>query len=175
MGIDKDDSTCISLIGMAGAGKSTVGSKIAQMLNWAFMDTDNLIEAIYGARLQDITDAFTREEFLDIEGDVISSVKASHCVIATGGSVIYRQRAIDHLARLGPIVHIYLSVDKIGERIARNPERGLVIAPGQTVEDIYNERLPLYERSASLKCDTGCRNPEQCAQFILDELGKNRG
>ena len=79
---------------MAGAGKSTVGSALAQELGWAFVDSDHLIEAAYGARLQDITDTLGKAAFLDTEGKVICAIKANRTVIATGGSVIYRDAAM---------------------------------------------------------------------------------
>lgn len=170
MCLKKNDFPCVSLVGMAGAGKTTIASRLANTLDWAFIDTDNMVEALYAARLQDITDAFARDVFLDIECEIICSIKAGRCIIATGGSIVYRKAAIEHLATLGPIVHIHLSLEKITERIQRNPERGLVIAPGQTLEDIYNERLPLYEKAASIRCDSENHNPDQCVHTILDKL-----
>ena len=97
---------CIILIGMAGAGKSTVGSALARELGWAFLDSDHLIEALYGARLQDLTDALGKEAFLDTECGVIRAIKANRTVIGTGGSVVYREEAMRHLVALGSIVHL---------------------------------------------------------------------
>ena len=124
---------CIILIGMAGAGKSTVGSALARELGWAFLDSDHLIEALYGARLQDLTDALGKEAFLDTECGVIRAIKANRTVIGTGGSVVYREEAMRHLVALGSIVHLDVPLAVIEERVARNPQRGLAIAPGQTL------------------------------------------
>ncbi len=82
------DGQCVTLIGMAGAGKSTVGRAVADLLGWAYVDTDHLIEATYGARLQDVTDALDKETFLDVESRVIQSLRMQRAVLATGGSVV---------------------------------------------------------------------------------------
>lgn len=163
----------ISLIGMAGAGKSTVGGALAQELGWAFIDSDHLIEAAYGARLQDITDALGKEAFLDTEARVICAIKANRTVIATGGSVIYRADAMRHLAELGPVVFLDVPFALIEERVSRNPERGIAMNPGEKLEDIFNERLALYTRYADLHCPAEGKNPTQCAQWILANLPQN--
>ena len=164
---------CITLIGMAGAGKSTVGSALAQELGWALVDSDHLIEATYGARLQDITDALGKSAFLDTEAKVIAAIKAHRTVIATGGSVIYRDSAMQHLAALGPIVFIDVPFRLIEERIARNPERGIAMNPGEKLEDIFNERLALYTHYATMRCPAEGKNPAQCARWICDHLPPN--
>ena len=161
---------CITLIGMAGAGKSTVGYALAQELGWALVDSDHLIEATYGARLQDITDALGKSAFLDTEAKIISAIKAHRTVIATGGSVVYRDSAMQHLAALGPIVFIDVPFRLIEERIARNPERGIAMNPGEKLEDIFNERLTLYTHYATMRCPAEGKNPAQCARWICDQL-----
>ena len=149
---------CIILIGMAASGKTTVGRHLASMLGWAHMDTDHLIEAFYGSRLQQVTDSMTKEEFLDLEADIIQSIAVGSVVISTGGSVVYRQKAVDFLAGLGPLVHIDVPLPVILARIARKPDRGLAINPGQTIEDLYNERQELYHKFANVRFE-GCEDP----------------
>ncbi|MBQ3059057.1 MAG: shikimate kinase [Desulfovibrio sp.] len=161
---------CIILIGMAGAGKSTVGSLLARDLGWAFLDSDHLMEALYGARLQDITDALGKEAFLDLEASVITSIRVHRTVIGTGGSVVYREEAMRHLTTLGHLVHLDVPLSVIEERIARNPERGLAIAPGQTLADIFHEREALYADWRQLHCDTRQKTARQCAQWIRENL-----
>lgn len=139
---------CVSLIGMAAAGKSTIGRELAALIGWPQLDADNAIEAMYGARLQQVADSLEKEPFLDMEGEVISRLKVCRCIISTGGSAVYRQKAVDHLKTLGPVVHIAVPLPIILDRIARKPERGLAMAPGQTIEDLYNERMGLYEAAA---------------------------
>ena len=141
-------SGCISIIGMAAAGKTTIGRELSSLIGWAQIDADNVIEAGYGAILQTISTSIDKEAFLDIEGGVISMLNVRHCIISTGGSAVYRDKAMQHLRSLGPVIYIAVPLPIILKRIARKPERGLAINPGQTVEDLYNERVRLYERYA---------------------------
>lgn len=165
---------CVILIGMAGVGKTTIGNRLAKKLGWAFMDTDFLIESLYAAPLQSIVDSMTREQFLDVEAAMICEIRAHRCVIATGGSVVYRPAAMAHLANLGLIVHLSADVEKIKERIAVNPQRGMVFGPGQTIETLFNERDLLYKKYSVLSCDTARGTPEECAGRIIASL-KERG
>lgn len=162
----------VSLIGMAGAGKSTVGRALAQCLNWACADTDHIIEAYYGVVLQRIADALSKEEFLDLECQVIRTLRLSRTVLATGGSVVYREEAMRHLASLGPIVYLDVRLPVILERIARKPDRGLAIAPGQTVEDLFREREALYRRYADISLTVENLTPEECATAIVARLAE---
>lgn len=161
---------CVVLIGMAGAGKSTVGMALAQTLGWAFMDSDYLMEALYADRLQSVTDALSKEAFLDLEAVVLESIRVQRTVIATGGSAVYRPQAMAHLATLGPVVFLDVPLETIEERIARNPDRGLAIAPGQTLADIFYEREALYNHYATLRCDARQKTPQQCARWIAEHL-----
>jgi shikimate kinase len=161
---------CITLISMAGAGKSTVGGQLARLLHWKLMDTDQLIEAVYGVPLQDITDKLGKEAFLDVEATVICAIKAHRVVLATGGSVVYRENAMAHLHSLGPIAYLDVPLPVILERIARNPLRGLAIAPGQSVEDLFREREALYIHYADCAIDARGLGPEACAKAILDRV-----
>lgn len=161
---------CVSLIGMPGAGKTTLGKLVAEKLGWAFIDTDHLIEAFYGARLQDITDALGKENFLDMEADMICALRVSRCVIATGGSVVYRPRAVKHLKSLGSVARLDLSLETVVARIALKPDRGIAIAPGQTLEDLFNERQKLYTEAAGIVCDVESRSPDECAEWLVANL-----
>jgi shikimate kinase len=164
------EDKCISIIGMAAAGKSTLSRELARLLGWVAVDSDNLIEAAYGARLQTIVDALSKEEFYEVEAAVIRRIRMRRCVIATGGSVVYRPEAVEHLLTLGPIIHIDAPLDIIIARIARKPDRGLVIAPGQTIEELYDERRKLYDKYATLKVQGGEAPSESYAQETLGLL-----
>ncbi|MDL2307586.1 shikimate kinase [Desulfovibrio sp. OttesenSCG-928-C06] len=155
---------------MAAAGKSTMGRELSQLLGWIFVDTDNLIEAAYGTRLQDVADAMTKEEFLDMEETVIKRIRMQRCVIATGGSVVYRPGAVEHLRTLGPLLYVDVPLDIVLERIARKPDRGLAIAPGQTIEDLFNERRALYEKAATLRIKGGSAPAQQYSLEALEIL-----
>ena len=161
---------CVVLIGMAASGKTTVGKILAESLNWAFLDSDHLIEAIYGRRLQDITDELGKERFLDVEGTILSSIRANRAVIGTGGSAVYRDEAMRHLKTLGTVVYLDVPFETIERRIARNPQRGLAIAPGQTLADLFLEREERYRQLADLLCSASNGNARQCAAWIKKHL-----
>ena len=165
-----DKLVCISLVGMAGAGKSTVAQALAQQISWPLADTDHIIEASYGTILQNIANALTKDEFLDAEAHCIQNLRLNRTVIATGGSVVYREKAMEHLATLGPIVHIKVKLPLILSRIAKNPNRGLAIAPGQTIEDLFYEREALYQKYAHYTLNADELNPAQCANEIMKLL-----
>ena len=164
------DNGCVTLIGMAGAGKTTVGRALARQMGWTQVDTDHLIEAAYGTNLQAVTDMMSKEEFLDVECSVLCKVDAERTVLSTGGSVVYRKAAMEHLAGMGPVVFLEVSTPIILERIARNPNRGLAIAPGQTIEDLIAERYALYNAYADFILHADTLNPEECAKAIVDWL-----
>ena len=115
----------------------------------------------------------TKEEFLDVEADAICNLNVKRTVLSPGGSAVYRQRAVDYLRSLGPIVFLDVPTPVIIERINRNPERGLAIAPGQTIEDLIAERAALYDAAADFHLKAEGLNPEQCAHAIVDWLGKD--
>lgn len=140
---------CISLIGMAAAGKTTIGKELAKFIDWPSFDSDHLIESVYGVKLQTITDHMTKEEFLDLESLALSGINVNRFIISTGGSVVYRSQTMEFLKSLGPVVYIDVPLPIIKERIARKPERGLAIEPGQTIDDLYMERAKLYEKYAT--------------------------
>ena len=146
---------CISIIGMAAAGKTTIGRELSTLIGWPQVDSDHVIESTYGVGLQEISTSMSKEEFLDLEGAVISGINVRRTIISTGGSVVYRQNAIRKLKSLGPVIYILVPLPIILERIARKPDRGLAIAPGQTVEDLYNERARLYEAAADFTVEGG--------------------
>lgn len=165
-----EEGSSISLIGMAGAGKTTVGRALAHALGWAHIDTDYLIEANYGATLQMVADSMTKEAFLDVEGATLMRVRSRRTVLSTGGSVVYRDATMKHLASLGPIIYIDVPLSLILERIARNPDRGLAIAPGQTIEDLFNERKALYSHYADFTVRAEKMPPAQCAATMVQWL-----
>ena len=161
---------CISLIGMAASGKTTIGRETAALIGWGHMDTDHVIESFYGCRLQQITDSMTKDAFLDLEADIIQGISVGSMVLSTGGSVIYRQETMDFLASLGPIIHIDVPLPIILERIARKPDRGLAINPGQTIEDLYNERQKLYRKATTIRFEGNEAPAAALARVIAEWL-----
>ena len=167
------EANCVVIIGMAASGKSTIGRTLAEAMGMAHVDTDALIEATYGARLQSIADALGKEAFLDVEAAVVSSANVRRVVLSTGGSVIYREKTMRHLASLGPILHLDVPLPIILERIARKPDRGLAIAPGQTIEYLFAERDALYRKWAEFSLQTGNFSVVESTQAALDYLRAN--
>lgn len=144
---------CVSLIGMAGAGKSTLGRALARDLGWALVDTDRLMEAHWGAPLQVLLDRFGLEDFLRAEEEVVAKLWLWRAVVATGGSVVYGQRAVRRLRELGPVVYLRVGVGTVCERVRDARGRGLVRRPEQTLEDLHAEREPLYQAAADVTLD----------------------
>jgi len=164
------EDACISLTGMAGAGKTTVGKALARLIGRAFADSDHIIEAAYAVPLQTIADSLGKDAFLDLEGRIVSQLDLKHCVLATGGSVIYREAAMRHLISLGPVIHLDVPLEVCLERIARHPDRGIAIAPGQTLEELFAERAALYRRWATFSIDVTDIPPDDCAAAIVRRL-----
>ena len=161
----------ITLVGMPGAGKSTVGIVLAKMLGMNFIDTDLVIQQREGALLQQLIDRHGNEAFLDMEQAAICSVDCHGCVIAPGGSVVYRQGSIDHLKRLGPIVYLKVPVEELLVRLGDISKRGIALAPGQTIEDLYNARCPLYEACADLVAySSGYQRIEDTARQVMGQV-----
>jgi len=162
----------IVLIGMPGVGKSTVGVLLAKALGRYFLDTDVFIQAIQGRTLQEIIDHDGLATFCKIEEEYVLCIDLTHAVIAPGGSVVYSEPAMRHLAADGVIIHLDLPVDKIEERIANLPTRGVVMEKGQTIRSLYDQRQPLYRRYAHLTVDCTGKNHEQIVADIIRILGE---
>ena len=143
----------IILIGMPGAGKSTVGVVLAKKRGCRFLDSDLLIQEKYDALLHELITEHKAEGFWKIEEEVNASIRAKNTVIATGGSVIYGPAAMAHFKEIGTIVYLKLSCETIRERLGDLNERGVTLREGQTLEDLYEERAPLYEKYADIILD----------------------
>lgn len=145
----------IILIGMPGAGKSTCGVLAAKILLKNFFDTDLLIQSIESKRLQQIIDEKGVAEFKKAEEQAVLSLDIKGTVIATGGSVVYSEKAMRHLKSMGKIIYMHLSYEEMKGRIKNLSTRGIVLENGETLLDMYNERLPLYEKYADhvIDCD----------------------
>ena len=157
----------IILIGMPGSGKSTYGVVSAKMLLKNFYDTDLLIQNLEGKSLQEIIDKNGVEYFAKAEERAILSLDIKGTVIATGGSVVYSDKAMEHLKSLGKIIYLHLSYEDMCKRISNLETRGIVFQNGETLEDMYNERLPLYNKWAQAVINCGQNTVEQTARAIV--------
>ena len=138
------------LIGMPGAGKSTVGVILAKTLGMDFMDSDLAICRRAGTTLQDILDREGLDAFLDLEESVILEQQPEGTVIATGGSVPMRERAMAHLKSLGTVIYLQVPCEELSRRISNIRTRGIAFGPGETLLDLYGKRTPVYERWADV-------------------------
>ena len=142
----------VVLIGMPGAGKSTLGVVLAKIVNKSFIDADLLIQGQCGKTLQKIIDEMGPDGFIEIEGQVLSSVETHNCVIATGGSAVYSDGAMRHLAEIGTIVYLQISYESLVARLSDLQERGVVLKGGigMSLRELFDERKPLYEKYAEV-------------------------
>ncbi|HWR90038.1 MAG TPA: shikimate kinase [Dissulfurispiraceae bacterium] len=164
----------IVLIGMPGAGKSTVGVLLAKALGMPFVDTDLLIQASEGRLLQDIIDSGGIGEFLRVEEKVILSLNVRGHVIATGGSVVYSTGAMEHLRRDGFIIYLDVPLEQVEERIRNITTRGIAMRKGQDLREVYEERAPLYRKYADITVDCSGKDMETVVRIIADEYGRCR-
>ncbi|WP_319762311.1 homoserine kinase [Maridesulfovibrio sp.] len=160
----------VILIGMAGAGKSTLAPLLAEKLGWEHMDTDSVIEGYYGSPLQSIVDHLGVEEFRKSEEYIVSGIGVFRMVVSTGGSVVYGPKAMERLKLLGPVIYLRISSETCLNRVGQGEDRGLAIIPGQSLDELYKERIPLYEQYADFIVDTDRCSPEECADQVLKWL-----
>lgn len=143
----------VILIGMPGCGKSTIGVLLAKNLAYAFLDSDLVIQEQAGKKLQELINDMGPTSFSDMEDSVNSTLVPHRTVIATGGSAVYGSRAMDHFKEIGIVVYLRVPFEELRRRISNFETRGIVLKDGQTFEDVYNERIPLYERYADVTVD----------------------
>ena len=162
----------IILIGMPGSGKTTLGTELSEKIGYGYIDSDSVIVAREGKRLSEIIAEKGREVFLDIEAKINSELCANRCVIATGGSVIYRDYAMEKLKTIGTIVYIKLPYEVIARRLGDLKKRGVALKDGFTLKDLYNERAPLYEKYADVIVELNGESVAKSVEKLLEGLQK---
>ena len=162
----------IIFIGMPAVGKSTVGVVIAKRLGYKFVDTDILIQESEGKLLKDIIADVGPDGFLKVEDRVNAQVEAEHTVISPGGSVVYCENAMKHLKETGTVVYLKLSLDSLRKRLGNLKGRGVLLKDGQSLTDLYEERVPLYEKYADIVVDEEGKNLEESLDAVLEILKK---
>ena len=160
----------IVLIGMPSAGKSTVGVILAKTLGMNFIDTDLVIQEKTGRLLQKIINDDGINDFLKIEENSILSLKVKNTIIATGGSVIFSDKAIEYLKQEGIAVYLKVQFEEIVKRLDNITTRGVVLANGQSLKDMYNQRVPLYEKCADIIIDCSNKGVEKIIHKIKEEI-----
>ena len=145
----------VTLIGMPGSGKSTIGVILAKALGYQFLDTDLVIQE-------------GPERFKEIENKVNASVDVTETVIAPGGSVIYCEEAMKHLRSIGKVVYLKISLESLSKRLGNLRGRGVLLKEGQTLKDLYEERVPLYEKYADIVVDEEGKDLEESLAAVLE-------
>lgn len=160
----------VILVGMPACGKSTIGVVLAKTMNKGFIDTDLLIQQREGRALQAIINEHGNEYFHQVEERVLLDVDVKNHVIATGGSAIYFDSAMEHFKEQGKIVYIQVSLKTILERLRNIKTRGVTLGAGQTLEDLYKQRVPLYEKHADLIINAEGLHIEEIVEKIIGEF-----
>ena len=158
----------ITISGPSGSGKTTFGKTLAAGLSYHFIDTDDVIIQTYHKPLMELIDEYGTEGFITLEGKVLQSIYTNQAVISTGGSAVYSDDAMQYLKSTGIVIYLHHQLDVLAQRVGNLVTRGVVCHSGcTTLEDLYEERCPLYEKYADLTVDfTGC-SVEQCSEKLL--------
>lgn len=162
----------IVLIGMPGAGKSTVGVVLAKILNYDFADVDLIIQQKHGSTLQSLIDTLGPRGFIDIENEALKGIDLQDTVISTGGSAVYSEEGMRHLAEDSIVVYLKASLDEISSRLVDFDERGIVMLQDgiMSLADLYGERAPLYERHADIAVEIDGLGITESARLIAGLL-----
>ena len=162
----------IVMIGMPGAGKSTLGVVLAKTLNYSFIDSDLVIQTKTGMLLQDMIERDGIDAFLKTEEEIVRSIDAENAVIATGGSVIFGTSAMEKLKENGVTVYLKLSAPELERRIHNITTRGIAMKNGETIADVLRVRAPLYEKYADYTVECDGKTLEQVLADVIEKLNK---
>ena len=162
----------IILIGMPGAGKSTLGIVLAKIMNYDFVDADLLIQQQSDKTLERIIDDLGPEGFIQVENQVLTQIEYERTIVATGGSAIYSEEAMAHLASIGRVVYLQIDYEELKGRLSDLSERGVVMKGGigMSLRDLFDERKPLYEKYADITVDVSDLSITAAARKVADAL-----
>jgi shikimate kinase len=164
--------SCITLIGMPGAGKSVIGKRLAKRLKLKFVDTDLLIEAHYKMPLQQLLDKEGYLELREIEENQILAMAPEREVIATGGSAVYSEKAMAYLKSVSTLVFLDIDLETVRERIHNFDKRGIARAPEQSLDMIFDERFALYQKYADMRHSSAGNSPDKIVNAIIGSLAE---
>ena len=162
----------IVLIGMPGAGKSTLGIVLAKIMNYHFIDADLVIQNQCDKTLQKLIDACGPEGFIEVENEILRDIEASKSIISTGGSAVYSDEAMQHLTEIGTVVYLQISYDELVNRLHDLQERGVVLKGGigMSLRELFDERKPLYEQYAEITVDGNDLTITAAARKVADAI-----
>lgn len=162
----------IVLIGMPGVGKSTVGVVLAKVVGHKFVDSDLVIQETTGKLLHELISEHGMEGFLEIENKINVGLDLTKAIIATGGSVIYGEEAMEHLKEMGLVIYLKLSLESIADRLGDLKQRGVALKDGWSLRELYEERVPLYEQYADIIIDCEQKSIRDITEEIANEYMK---
>lgn len=162
------------MVGMPSCGKSTVGVILAKVLNKGFVDTDLLIQKQEGKTLQNIINEKGNDYFHQVEEQVLLDFDGENFVVATGGSAIYFDSAMNRFKEQGTVVYLQVTLETVLERLHNITTRGVTLAKGQTLEDLYRQRIPLYEKHADHVVTCDGLTVEQVVERIVQVVEKEK-
>ncbi len=168
----------IVLIGMPASGKSTAGVLLAKSIGYGYIDSDLVIQNEEKSLLCDILKREGADGFIKIEERVNCSILADRCVISTGGSAVYSDKAMMHFKSIGKIVYLKADAAELERRLAGKDIfcRGVVMKKcGETLNELLAERAPLYERYADITIDCNKLNLEQTVTAVIEATVANQG
>lgn len=160
----------IVLIGMPACGKSVTGVVLAKAMKMKFIDTDLMIQEHAGKSLQEIIDEDGMERFKETERTVLNSIDIKNAVIATGGSAVYYDDAMMHLKENGIIIYIKISLQDVKKRLRNIKTRGVAMGKGQTLDELYAQRIPLYERYADITVTSHRYSMEKTVAQMMEKI-----
>lgn len=163
----------ITLIGMPGAGKSTIGVLLAKRLGYAFHDTDITIQVQTGKTLAQLMLDIGGDALMEVESNIIASLDPCREVIATGGSAVFGKNGMANLQRCSQIVYLKVSLEEIERRVGDLVARGVVLNGCKDVRELYDQRVPLYEQYAQITLDCDGKSVEQCVDELCGLIGRN--
>ena len=162
----------IVLIGMPGAGKSTVGVLLAKTLLMDFTDTDLIIQRKTQKALCEIINDKGTEYFISLEEKIILGEVFENSVIATGGSVVYGENAMKSFSENSVIIYLRVELSELIKRLGDITTRGIAMDKGTGIPELFKARSPLYEKYAHITIDCTGKTPEECVNMISEEISK---
>lgn len=160
----------IILIGMPGSGKSTLGVVLAKKLGYSFIDSDIVIQDTYMTTLEHLIDQYGDAGFIKIEDEVNCTISPQHTIIATGGSAVYGDKAMQHFKDIGTVVYLKVPEKELQSRLGSLKERGVVSNGKTTIEEIFADRKRLYEKYADITIEQEGRDIRQLVESIYGKL-----
>ena len=164
-----------TLIGMPGSGKSCIGRAIAGKLKMKHLDTDKLIERKHEKSLAELIAELGNEGFSKIEEEMLLSIDGDDILLSTGGSAVYSERAMEYLRSKGKLIYLYCGYDELTARLGDLSKRGVIIKPGMSFRDLFEERTPLYSKYADITVICDGRSYRKYQDAVINAIRKHKG